>query len=297
MSNLELPLVTIRIPAYNHEAFVSKALESVLNQTYKNIQVIVIDDGSKDRTPEIIENIAKENKFTFIKQTNAGVSETLNRIHALTKGEFVCGCASDDFLEETAVENFVNKALQTEADIVCGRVVTVDNDNITTGELNFNCADSFSKQDLIKLRSFTPKQGYFYRKTLLDKIMPIPNTVKLEDAYVFLKIPNDAHFVRMNEIVKYYRVHENNTIADQWYMYERKKELIESFANIDIDSTYIGASQLSWFNDLAYKYPKEALKYYFSAANFVIKSGFSKRSVEKFFSGMLKLLKINLSKF
>ncbi|WP_417372054.1 glycosyltransferase family 2 protein [Gelidibacter japonicus] len=297
MSISELPLVTVRIPAYNHENFVDKALRSVLNQTYKNIQIIVIDDGSKDSTPDIIQEIANENQFTFIKQNNAGVSETLNRIHALTKGEFVCGCASDDFLEETAVENFVNKALHTGADIVCGRVITVDNDNVTTGELNFNCKDSFSKQDLINLRSFTPKQGYFYRKTLLDKILPIPNTVKLEDAYVFLKIPNDAHFVSLNEVVKYYRVHENNTIANQWYMYERKSELIEKFADQKADSAYIAASKLSWFNDLAYKYPKEALKYCITAAIFVVKSGFSRRAVEKFISGTLKLLKINLSKF
>ncbi len=297
MSISKKPLITVRIPAYNHEVYIARALKSVLNQTYENIQLIVIDDGSKDRTPEIIQKFADKNDFTFIRQSNVGVSETMNRIHALTKGEFVFGCASDDFLEETAVERLVNKALQTGADIVCGRVMTVDDENENKGELNFNCKNKFNKQDLIKLRSFTPKQGYFYRKSLLDKILPIPNSVKLEDAYVFLKIPNNTHFESLNEIVKFYRIHENNTIADQWFMYKRKLELIENYANSKTDSDYILASKLSWFNDLAYDYPKEALKFFISAMAFVVNSGFSKRAIEKFISGALKLLKINLSKF
>lgn len=297
MSISKKPLITVRIPAYNHEVYIARALKSVLNQTYENIQLIVIDDGSKDRTPEIIQKFADKNDFTFIRQSNVGVSETMNRIHSLTKGEFVFGCASDDFLEEGAIEKLVNKALQTGADIVCGRVMTVDDENENRGELNFNCKNKFNKQDLIKLRSFTPKQGYFYRKSLLDKILPIPNTVKLEDAYVFLKLPNNTNFVSLNEIVKYYRVHDNNTIADQWYMYSRKRELIQKYANNRRDYIYILASKLSWFNDLAYRYPKEAIKYFVPAIIFVVRSGFSKRAIEKFISGTLKLLKINLSKF
>jgi alpha-1,3-rhamnosyltransferase len=86
------PLVSVIIPAYNHEMYIEEALQSVINQTYKNIQFIVIDDGSTDRTAEIIEKFIKNNpdkNIQFIRKQNEGVCKTLNRGLALATGDYI----------------------------------------------------------------------------------------------------------------------------------------------------------------------------------------------------------------
>lgn len=73
------PKISIIVPAYNVEKYISKCLESILNQTYKNLEIIVVNDGSKDGTLDIIENIAKsDEKIIVLNQENQGVSASRN---------------------------------------------------------------------------------------------------------------------------------------------------------------------------------------------------------------------------
>jgi alpha-1,3-rhamnosyltransferase len=93
------PLVSVIIPAYNHELYIEEALQSVINQTYKNIQFIIIDDGSTDKTPEIIEKFIKINQdksIQFIKKQNEGVCKTMNMGLSIATGDYIAFLASDD---------------------------------------------------------------------------------------------------------------------------------------------------------------------------------------------------------
>lgn len=83
--------------AYNHEKFVEQAILSIMNQTYQDFELLVIDDGSSDRTPEILERLSKEYGFYFERQENMGLVPTLNKLVGMAKGEYITGCASDDF--------------------------------------------------------------------------------------------------------------------------------------------------------------------------------------------------------
>jgi len=121
------PLVTVRIPAYNHERYIEKAILSIVNQTFQDFELIVINDGSTDRTPEIIDRLSEEYGFRVIHQENAGLTKTLNRLIRLAKGQFITGCASDDFWPETRLEEQVKCFEQhPEADLVHGNFTTVD---------------------------------------------------------------------------------------------------------------------------------------------------------------------------
>lgn len=294
---VDKPLVTIRIPAFNHEDFIEKAIMSAINQTYPNIEIIVIDDGSRDKTPEIAQRLADKYGFTFIRQENVGVSETMNRLFALSNGEYILGCASDDYLDEKAVEHAVEVALKRNADIVCGRVKIVNNVGEITGELNFKANNKITKDGILMKKILLPKQGFLYKKRLLQNIHPIPETIKVEDAYTFLKLPNTTKFACSRKVFKYYRSHGMNTISNKYKMYENKKELINNYTNKQTDKYYILNAKIGWFKDLALDYPKLSLKYLYASTYFLIISGFSFGLIKTYVSAILRLVKIDFSKF
>lgn len=92
-----LPLVSVIIPAYNAESFIEETLKSVLAQTYPAIEVLVIDDGSQDRTPEIVAGMAERDpRVVLVKQSNAGVAAARNLGIDQSKGEFIAPIDADD---------------------------------------------------------------------------------------------------------------------------------------------------------------------------------------------------------
>ena len=96
------PLVSIVIPAYNQGAFVAETIESVLSQEYDHTEVIVLDDGSKDATPEIIQGF--RDRVTAVRHDNMGENPTVNRGLEMAQGEIVCIVNADDPLLPGAIE-------------------------------------------------------------------------------------------------------------------------------------------------------------------------------------------------
>jgi glycosyltransferase involved in cell wall biosynthesis len=110
----KLPLVSVVIPVYNSEAYISKALESVLHQTYKNLEVIVIDDGSKDRSWETIQHYIKtDNRIIALNNgSNIGIAKTRNKALRIFHGIYLAPLDSDDVWESLKIQkqvDFLNK--------------------------------------------------------------------------------------------------------------------------------------------------------------------------------------------
>jgi len=118
------------MPAYNHERYIEKAILSIVNQTFQDFELIVINDGSTDKTPEILDRLSEEYGFQVIHQENVGLTKALNRLISLAKGEFITGCASDDFWPETRLEEQLSYFEQNpDVDLVHGNFTTVDGNN------------------------------------------------------------------------------------------------------------------------------------------------------------------------
>ena len=101
-------LVSIIIPVYNGENTIDKAICSVLNQSYDNIELIIIDDGSTDNTFDIIKSYKNNNKIKLIRQSNKGLAAARNRGLDEVKGNYILFLDSDDTLEKNTVETLVN---------------------------------------------------------------------------------------------------------------------------------------------------------------------------------------------
>jgi len=108
-----LPLVSVIIPAYNAEQFVERTLNSVLNQTYQNLEVIVVNDGSHDRTVEIVSEIARrDDRVMLLHQSNSGVAAARNLGIQHSRGEFIAPIDADDLWHPENIAKQVNCALE-----------------------------------------------------------------------------------------------------------------------------------------------------------------------------------------
>lgn len=113
------PLVSIILPSYNHEKYISATIESVLTQSYRKIELVIIDDGSTDDTWRIITNYAeKDRRIRAYTQENVGVGASSQRGLELAQGEWVTFCGSDDTLPPKAIEHLVSKS--PKCDLVIG---------------------------------------------------------------------------------------------------------------------------------------------------------------------------------
>ena len=116
----KLPEISLIIPVYNVEKYLSKALKSVEKQTFKDFEVIIINDGSTDNSMDIINEFVGRNKnFIVIDQENRGLSEARNRGICVSRGKYIAFMDSDDYIEENFLEVLYDNAVKHDADIVC----------------------------------------------------------------------------------------------------------------------------------------------------------------------------------
>lgn len=172
MSN---PLVSIIIPVYNVEKYLEKCLDSIVSQSYSNIEVVIVDDGSTDSSLSILQEYAKKDiRLVLVSQENRGLQRTRQVGLQLVKGEYVCFVDSDDSLEPRAIELMVNCALETKVDLVVSRINIETNktkkifasdvfytvtsieylkDYLLVGRVGWNICSKLFKMDLIKENS------------------------------------------------------------------------------------------------------------------------------------------------
>jgi alpha-1,3-rhamnosyltransferase len=219
------PLVSVIVSSYNHEQYIEECILSILNQTYPNIELIVADDGSKDKTAEAIEALKKKYDFYFIKQKNQGLAKTLNRCIARANGEFIAPFGSDDvMLPERIATQVEYMGGKPEVGVCAGNIEQIDfkgnplpkrNKNRTFRRLSFE--DIFCAK-----KDGAPAPTLLFRKDVLLSVGGFDPQVKIEDLLMLLKVTKAGYFVDvLGETLAKYRVHESNT-------YKNKKLMIDS---------------------------------------------------------------------
>jgi len=137
MEESNISIVSIILPVYNSELFVQQAIESVLKQTYTQIELIVVDDGSTDNTKQILSGYESNPKVHIISlEKNSGVSEARNIGIQESKGEYVAFIDADDLYMPNKVEEQVNVFKHNKSiDFVFNDIMVIDNDNKKVNEL------------------------------------------------------------------------------------------------------------------------------------------------------------------
>jgi len=195
---LQNELVSVIIPVYNVEKYVKEAIESIQNQTYKNIEIIVIDDGSVDNTSKIVEKLAKDdNRLKLYKnQKNLKIVKTLNLALSLSNGEYIARMDGDDISAPDRIEKKIKFLKENqEFDLVGCSMKAIDIDGNQIGE-----TVHYSNQNLLveSLKFVTPVSHIWVaRKSLYDKLNGYREISGVED-YDFLLRMTSAGFKYIN---------------------------------------------------------------------------------------------------
>lgn len=119
MSNINT-LVSVIVPVYKVEKYLHRCIDSIINQTYKNLEIILVDDGSPDNCGKICDEYAeKDNRIKVIHKSNGGLSSARNAGLDVANGDYVYFVDSDDYIDTKLVEDNLNLAIEHDADMVC----------------------------------------------------------------------------------------------------------------------------------------------------------------------------------
>ncbi|HHU48190.1 MAG TPA: glycosyltransferase, partial [Clostridiales bacterium] len=188
------PLVSIIIPVYNVEPYLEHCLESIINQTYKNLQIIIVNDGSTDNSPAICDKFAeKDNRIVVIHKKNGGVSSARNVGLGISQGSYILFVDSDDWIETDMVEHLINISIETNVDVVLFGIYNEDYIQMKTYTIHFNSDLLVDKDHLLKLLPGWVKDekiNTIYGKLYLADIIK-SNNIRFDES---LNIAEDALF-------------------------------------------------------------------------------------------------------
>lgn len=202
-------LVSIIIPIYKVELYLRRCLDSIVNQTYTNLEIILVDDGSPDRCPKICDEYAERDKrIKVIHKENGGLSDARNAGLDICKGEYISFIDSDDWVNEKYVESLINTAIKEKADIAISENIRTDG-IITKDSIFPNTTSYTSKDALIHLftqnhDAFTISCGKLYKKSLFTTLR-FPLGKYHEDEFTtYILFYNSKKIVYTSEILYYY---------------------------------------------------------------------------------------------
>lgn len=208
----KLPLVTVIVPSYNHELYITKCIESIINQTYKNIELIVIDDGSTDKSVDILKKLKSMHTFKLIEhKKNLGLSSTKNEGLSIAKGKYIAGCASDDYWELRKIEKQVSQMEKDSSIGICyGKTQAIDtSDTYINGPKIFKAYSGYVFKRLL-FSNFIPAPTVLIRKDVYENVGAYDPEIKIEDWYMWLKVAKVYKIDYIDEVVAYYRQHDSN---------------------------------------------------------------------------------------
>lgn len=124
---MSCPLISIIIPVYNVERYLNKCLDSIINQTYKNLEIVLVDDGSTDRSGLICDDYAaKDNRVIVLHKENSGVSEARNIGLKHSTGEFIGFVDGDDYVDRQMYELLLERLESDNSDMAACNYLQVD---------------------------------------------------------------------------------------------------------------------------------------------------------------------------
>lgn len=240
-----MPKVSVIVPVYNVEKYIEKCLDSLVNQTLKDIEIIIVNDGSTDNSKDIIKKYQeKYSNIVYVEKKNGGLSDARNYGLNYAKGEYIAFLDSDDYVDYTIYEKMYNKAIQENSDYVeCDFYWAYPDKNKLDKGVRYT-----NKKDMFVYARVVAWNKLIKRDIIKEKF---PVGLYYEDVEFFYKLlPNIKKASFVEEPLIYYVQRESSIINKQNYKtgqifnvldnvidYYKKNNLYEEYKN-EIEYTY-----------------------------------------------------------
>ncbi len=234
---MDKPVISVVIPTFNSEKYLYEAIESVVNQSHNNLEILILDDGSSDNTIEIIKSFADVRIKLFESKVNQGQSHQLNKGIIKATGEYVCIMHSDDVMHVNKLERQLIFLKNNPLIGVCGcnvQLIGEKNDIWIYPEKNQACKDlllssvPFAHPAVVFRKSVLSEMGFIYDQKM----------VPTEDYDLWVRLANKTLFGNVQEVLLRYRIHPNqigNTEKkkQEKLLDEIRQKMIVQLFNID----------------------------------------------------------------
>lgn len=240
-------MISIVVPVYNVEEFLPECVESILNQTYQNFEMILVDDGSKDSGGYLCDEYAKkDDRIKVIHKENGGLSDARNKGIDIVKGDYITFIDSDDRIHSKYLEVLLNCALEHECDIVIGNYEEFSETNQINETLKNASVEILSKHDTM-MRYFDTKNyqqsivtawGTLYKTSLWNDVR-YPKGKIHEDEFTTYKLYYKSNKIAyLNEKIYFYRFNANSITRTKFNIkrlvtYEAYENYISFFDKIN----------------------------------------------------------------
>lgn len=207
------PLVSVIIPSYNHASYIENAIQSVLDQSYQNFELIVIDDGSRDETAQLLRKRCFDSRVSiFLNDVNKGQSAVLNQALSVARGDFVCILPSDDWFLPDKLSLQVAKFDECNADVgvVYGRGYRYFSDSEQTLPVELPMYRGWVLERFVRESNFVYPVTPMFRRECFDFARP-DESYRAEGEAIYLKLALKYQFEYVEDFVGVMRDHSYNT--------------------------------------------------------------------------------------
>ena len=222
----QMPLISVIVPIYKVEQYLKQCVESILSQTYTNLEVILVDDGSPDGCPDMCDEFAKEDaRIVVIHKENGGLSDARNAGLDIASGEYIGFVDSDDFVASNMYEILVRAAQKNDADIVLCNYLQVDErgEQVSGAKVQLYAKNkTYEKIEFIN-EILQPYGGYYvvawnkiYRRSVFENLR-FPLGKQHEDEYVFHYVVDNSRVIVSVEDSLYYYRQRKGSIMDRGF--------------------------------------------------------------------------------
>lgn len=237
---MSVPKVSVIIPSYNHEAFIERAIFSVLEQSHKNIELIVIDDGSKDGSPVLLSKLQATRDFKLVLKDNEGLAKTVNKGLEIATGEFVVILGSDDIMPLNRIaEQIVTFEAHPEADVVAGAVTKIKlDDSPFSTELPKKLG--WLEFEEMAFKNFVLAPTAMIRSSVFSRWGSYDPSIQIEDYYLWMKILDQGgKILNTSHIWALYRTGPENLAKKMKWYFSGAREVLSLYKDRPLVKTAI----------------------------------------------------------
>lgn len=208
------PLVSIIVPCCNVENYIEETILSVLNQTYKEIELILVNDGSTDKTMEKIKSFSYDKRVKYISQNNRGVSSARNLGLSISKGKYICFLDGDDLYLDEKISKQIKKMELNHSNVCyCRTKVTKLNNIDDIRKVNLYKKEGKILEDFILQKAYITTNDWMISKSfLVNNNLVFDEKYKYgEDFNFFMKVLSLSYAVCVDEVLTIYRVNDKSS--------------------------------------------------------------------------------------